>query len=86
MKIKTTRSLIKGSENIDEGQIVDLPEGQARRWVELGYGVPYEIKPHVDTPVFPTRASGEDRRRSSSPPARQSKKKRSKRAEEDTGF
>jgi hypothetical protein len=80
MKIKANRSLIYGADNIDEGQIVDLPEGVARMWIEHGYGVEwgYETKPH---PVFPMQAGGRAKPQSSQPPARRSRKRKSKPAE-----
>jgi hypothetical protein len=73
MKIKATRFLIYGADNIDDGQVVDLPEDVGRMWIEHGYGVEwgYETKPH---PAFPTKGDGAEKQPSSPLAGRRSRK------------
>lgn len=75
MKIRATRDIIYGAENVMEGQTIDLPDGVAQMWIENGYGVEYEIKPYQ---VRPMSGDGKEKPQSSPPRVRRSRKRKSK--------
>jgi hypothetical protein len=77
MKIRALREIFRDHDNVLVGQVLDLPEDEARWWIEQGYGevARYETKPHVEVPM---PAGGRVTQPSSPPPARRSRKTRSK--------
>lgn len=80
MKIKALRMICRNADNIEEGQVIDLPDDEAQWWIEQGFGEAfgYETKPH---PAHPMQAGGRVKPQSSPPPARRSRRRKSKPAE-----
>lgn len=80
MKLQMTRTLFRGHETLEQGQIVDIPDDEAQWWTDREYAIPlppvdkpYETKPH---PARPMLAGGEAKPSSVSLPARRSRKRK----------
>jgi hypothetical protein len=84
MKLQMTRTLFRGNETLEQGQIVEIPDDEVPWWIEREYAVhipqKYQTKPHI---ARPTLAGGEVKPSSVSPPARRSRKRKLKPAEDD---